>query len=196
MKQHLLTRISLVLMTLMLFSCQQEKLADSKIAFIKKNEVHFENGSTLQLGDSLVKVYFLIRHAEKDTQKVDPPLNIAGKLRAAKLTQILRQSWLDAVYTTLTARTMMTVDSITQYKGLVNNIYTTSNMKETFTEVTASSNINRVLIVGHSNTIPPLANFLAGKTHFNKTIDEKAYDNFIIVVQKKDSTKQVYELKY
>lgn len=127
---------------------------------------------------------------------MDPPLNEAGKLRATKLTQMLRQSWLDAVYTTLTARTMMTVDSITQYKGLVNNIYTTSNMKETFTEVAASPTINRVLIVGHSNTIPPLANFLAGKTHFNKTIDEKAYDNFIIVVQKKDSTKQVYELKY
>ncbi|HRD09058.1 MAG: histidine phosphatase family protein [Saprospiraceae bacterium] len=196
MKQHLLSSIILVLTTLILFSCKQEKSEESKIAFIKKNEVHFENGSTLQLGDSLSKVYFLIRHAEKDTQKMDPPLNEAGKLRATKLTQMLRQSWLDAVYTTLTARTMMTVDSITQYKGLVNNIYTTSNMKETFTEVAASPNINRVLIVGHSNTIPPLANFLAGRTHFNKTIDEKAYDNFIIVVQKKDSTKQVYELKY
>ena len=116
--------------------------------------------------------------------------------RATKLTQMLRQSWLDAVYTTLTARTMMTVDSITQYKGLVNNIYTTSNMKETFTEVAASPNINRVLIVGHSNTIPPLANFLAGRTHFNKTIDEKSLRQFHHSSAEKDSTKQVYELKY
>ncbi|MBK7010542.1 MAG: hypothetical protein IPH36_18895 [Saprospiraceae bacterium] len=69
-------------------------------------------------------------------------------------------------------------------------------MKETFTGVMNSRSVNRVLIVGHSNTIPPLANFLYGKTHFQKTIDDKTYDNFIIVVQQRDSTKKVYELKY
>ncbi|MBK8112949.1 MAG: histidine phosphatase family protein [Saprospiraceae bacterium] len=144
----------------------------------------------------MLKVYYLIRHAEKDTQKTDPILSEAGIKRAERLTEIMRQSWLDAVYTTLTSRTMLTVDSITQYKGLSNNIYTNDNMKETFTGVMNSPTVNRVLIVGHSNTIPPLANFLYGKTHFQKTIDDKTYDNFIIVVQQRDSTKKVYELKY
>ncbi len=191
-----LSKLFFVLFCVIIISCQQETTKSQKIAFIKKNEVHFEDGSKISLGDSLLKVYFLIRHAEKDTQKTDPPLNKKGIERAAKLTKLMRQSWLDAVYTTLTSRTMMTVDSITQYKGLVNNIYTTSNMKETFTEVQNSPAISRVLIVGHSNTIPPLANFLLGKTHFNKTIDDNDYENFYIVVQKKDSTRQVYELKY
>ena len=194
MKKTLLS--ILVLGVLFILSCTEEKPTTNKIAYIKKDMVHMEDGSTVSLGDSLVKVYYLIRHAEKDTQKNDPPLSAAGSARASRLTEILRQSWLDAVYTTLTSRTMMTVDSITQYKGLSNNIYTTSNMKETFTEVSQSPAMNRILVVGHSNTIPPLANFLLGKTHFNKTIDEKSYDNFYIVVERRDSTKQIFELKY
>lgn len=182
--------------TVFLFSCSPEKKQENKIDYIKKDAVYLTDGTVINLGDSLMKVYYLIRHAEKDTMKNDPPLSKAGMERAARLTKIMRQSWLDAVYTTLTTRTMMTVDSITQYKGLSNHIYTTSNMKETFTEVKSSVDKNRVLVVGHSNTIPPLANFLLGKTHFNKTFGDEEYDHFIIITQGRDSTMQLREFKY
>ncbi|MBK9689237.1 MAG: histidine phosphatase family protein [Saprospiraceae bacterium] len=197
MQKYFLPYIAILMIMVFFASCaDKEPKSNTKVAFIKKDIVHLEDGSEIKLGDSLLKVYYLIRHAEKDTQKTDPILSEAGIKRAERLTEIMRQSWLDAVYTTLTSRTMLTVDSITQYKGLSNNIYTNDNMKETFTGVMNSPSVNRVLIVGHSNTIPPLANFLYGKTHFQKTIDDKTYDNFIIVVQQRDSTKKVYELKY
>ena len=197
MQKYFLPYIAILMIMVFIASCaDKEPKSNTKVAFIKKDIVHLEDGSEIKLGDSLLKVYYLIRHAEKDTQKTDPILSEAGIKRAERLTEIMRQSWLDAVYTTLTSRTMLTVDSITQYKGLSNNIYTNDNMKETFTGVMNSRSVNRVLIVGHSNTIPPLANFLYGKTHFQKTIDDKTYDNFIIVVQQRDSTKKVYELKY
>ena len=197
MQKYLLPYFAILMIVLLTASCaDKEPKSNTKVSFIKKDIVHLEDGSEIKLGDSLLKVFYLIRHAEKDTQKTDPILSEAGIKRAERLTEIMRQSWLDAVYTTLTSRTMLTVDSITQYKGLSNNIYTNDNMKETFTEVMNSPSVNRILIVGHSYTIPPLANFLYGKTHFNKTIDDKTYDNFIIVVQQRDSTKKVYELKY
>lgn len=197
MQKYLLPYFAILMIVLLTASCaDKEPKSNTKVSFIKKDIVHLEDGSEIKLGDSLLKVFYLIRHAEKDTQKTDPILSEAGIKRAERLTEIMRQSWLDAVYTTLTSRTMLTVDSITQYKGLSNNIYTNDNMKETFTEVMNSPSVNRILIVGHSNTIPPLANFLYGKAHFNKTIDDKTYDNFIIVVQQRDSTKKVYELKY
>lgn len=197
MQKYLLPYYAILMIALLTVSCTEKEIkSNTKVSFIKKDIVHLEDGSEIKLGDSLLKVYYLIRHAEKDTQKNDPILSEAGVKRAERLTEIMRQSWLDAVYTTLTSRTMLTVDSITQYKGLSNNIYTNDNMKETFTEVMNSPSVNRILIVGHSNTIPPLANFLYGKTHFHKTIDDKTYDNFIIVVQQRDSTKKVYELKY
>lgn len=197
MRKTILPYFVFLMITVLAAACsEQESKSSTKVAFIKKDIVHLEDGSEIKLGDSLIKIFYLIRHAEKDTQKTDPVLSEAGIKRAERLTEIMRQSWLDAVYTSLTSRTMLTVDSITQYKGLSNNIYTNDNMKETFTEVLNSPSVNRALIVGHSNTIPPLANFLCGKTHFQKTIDDQTYDNFIIVVQQRDSTKKVYELKY
>jgi phosphohistidine phosphatase SixA len=167
------------------------------IDYIKKEVVFTTDGSQINLGgDSITKIFYLIRHAEKDTQKIDPSLSEVGAKRAVRLTKIMRQSYLDGIYTTMTSRTMQTVDSITQYKGLANNIYTNNNLRETFSEVQSSKDMNRVLVVGHSNTITPLANFLCGKQFFNKIIDEKEYDRFIIIVQKIDHTKQVFEFKY
>ncbi len=170
---------------------------DAKIQYIKKEVVHTTDGKEINLGgDSIVKVYYMIRHAEKDTQKINPPLNAQGIKRAANLTNIMRQTYLDGVYTTYFNRTFQTIDSITQYKGLSSLIYTNENMKQTFTDVKKSPKLNKVLIVGHTNTVTPLANFLLGKQHFNKILDEKEYDKFIIIVQKRDTTNQVYELRY
>jgi hypothetical protein len=53
-----------------------------------------------------------------------------------------------------------------------------------------------VLIVGHSNTTPVLANHLYGTDFFKKSFDEKDYDNFVIVMEKTDSTKAILPLKY
>ena len=191
--------ICFILLNLLWISCKNEvtDTKDKKIQYIKKEVVYTTDGKEIHLGgDSIRKVYYMIRHAEKDTQKINPPLNDLGIKRAANLTNIMRQTFLDAVYTTYFDRTLQTVDSITQYKGLSNLIYTNDNMKETFTEVKKSPNFNRVLIVGHTNTVTPLANFLLGKQHFNKILDEKEYDKFIIIVQKRDSSNQIYELRY
>jgi hypothetical protein len=59
-----------------------------------------------------------------------------------------------------------------------------------------SDEINKVLIVGHSNTIPPIANFLYGQKYFNTILPEKEFDNLLIIVEKRNKTKQIYELKY
>ncbi len=184
---------------LLLFSCKKDaKSFNGKtVDYIKKEIVHTKDGLELDLGgDSISKVFYLIRHAEKDTQKMDPPLNAEGYKRAAKLTSIMRQTYLDAVYTTLTSRTISTVDSITQYKGLSNSIYTATNIKETFQSMLKNPEIRKALIVGHTNTVTPIANFLYGKQYFNKIIDEKEFDNLYIIVEKRDSSKQIYELKY
>ncbi|MFM2393530.1 MAG: hypothetical protein RLZZ546_1512 [Bacteroidota bacterium] len=184
-----------------LYSCKTEdhpeKYNGKVIEKIKKEIVYTKDGLEIDLGtDSIKKVFYLIRHAEKDTQKIEPNLSDAGIKRASNLTSIMRQTFLDAVYSTFTTRTMATVDSITQYKGLSNQIYTVKNMKETFTEALKSTTVNKILIVGHSNTVSPLANFLLGRTHFHKNIDENVYDNFIIIVHKINGVKQIYELKY
>ena len=191
--------LPVLLFMLAVIGCTTEPNAGKNkiIKSIKKEVVAFTDGSTLDLGgDSIAKVFYLIRHAEKDTQKNDPFLNEAGLERAIRLNTIFRQTYLDAVYSTLFNRTLHTVDSITQYKGLSNSIYTNKNMKARFEEVLQSPTINKVLVVGHSNTIPPLANFLYGSNYFNKIFKEDEYNHFVIVVHHKNGNKVLYELKY
>jgi 2,3-bisphosphoglycerate-dependent phosphoglycerate mutase len=188
-----------LLFSMLFFSCKNEAnyTKDATIQYIKKEVVYTTDGKAINLGgDSIAKVYYMIRHAEKDTQKLNPPLNALGTKRAAKLTSIMRQTFLDGVYTTYFNRTFQTIDSITQYKGLSGLIYTNDNMKQTFTDVKKSPTLNKLLIVGHTNTVTPLANFLLGKQYFNKILDEKEYDKFIIIVQKRDSTNHLYEFRY
>ncbi len=191
--------IYFLLFTILYISCKNEvkNIKDQKIDFIKKEVVYTKDGKQIDLGgDSILKVFYMIRHAEKDTQKMNPPLSDLGINRAANLTNIMRKTYLNAVYSTYFTRTLQTVDSITQYKGLSNSIYTNDNMKETFTALKKSPDVNKVLIVGHTNTVTPLANFLLDKQHFKAILDEKEYDKFIIIVQKRDSTKQIYEFRY
>lgn len=181
------------------FSCKVDPsaLKGEKVKFIKKEIVYTESGKEIDLGgDSIKKVYYIIRHAEKDTQKIDPALSKIGNERKVRLNRIFKNSFLDAVYSTLTTRTIQTVDSVAQYKGLSYHIYTDANAKETFSEISKSSDVNKVLIVGHSNTVPPIANFLYGKKYFNSIFPETEYDNLLIIVEKQNGSKQIYELKY
>lgn len=189
----------LIIFSFTMFSCEVDpaKLKGEKVKFIKKEMVYTESGKEIDLGgDSIKKVYYIIRHAEKDTQKIDPPLSKIGNERKVKLNRIFKNSFLDAVYSTLTSRTIQTVDSVAQYKGLSYHIYTDANAKETFNEISKSVDKNKILIVGHSNTVPPIANFLYGKKYFNSIFPETEYDNLLIIVERTNGSKQIYELKY
>ncbi len=197
----MLKNIIAILAFVTIVSCKQNldplTIKGEKIDFIKKEVIHTASGKTFDLkSDSLTKIYYLIRHAEKDTQRLDPPLNQLGLARAAKLTSIMRQTFLDAVYTTMTNRTLQTVDSITQYKGVSMSVYTKDNLKEKISELKTNEGYNKVLITGHTNTITPIANFLADSQYFKKIIDEKEYDNFYIVTKYKGGSSKIFELKY
>lgn len=70
MQKYFLPYIAILMIMVFIASCaDKEPKSNTKVAFIKKDIVHLEDGSEIKLGDSLLKVYYLIRHAEKDTQK-------------------------------------------------------------------------------------------------------------------------------
>lgn len=188
-----------ILMIMTIFACKHDPLSfkGKVVKQIKKDVILTNDGKEINLGgDSISKVYYIIRHAENDTQKIDPPLSANGLQRKIRLNEIFRKTFLNAVYTTLDSKNMMTVDSVAQYKGLGYQIYTNGNIKETFAQLSKSPEVLKILIVGQSNTVPPIANFIYGKNYFNKLFDEKEFDNLIVIVQQRDSSKQIYELKY
>jgi phosphohistidine phosphatase SixA len=192
--------ILILLCVLTIWNCKNnspEAIKGTKIKAIKKEMVIAENGDEINLGsDSLVKIVYLIRHAEKDTAKNDPFLNKEGIARAAKLTNLMRQTFLDGVFSTYSNRTVQTIDSITQYKGLSMQIYSNENLKTRFEEVKKGNEFNRILVVGHSNNIPAIANFISDTKYFNKIIDEKEFDNLYIVTRYVGGSSKIWEFKY
>ena len=126
-----------------------------------------------------ITTLFLVRHAEKDgTVWEDPGLTPAGTARADELAYILKHVKLDAIYSTPFARTKLTVQPTAEEKGLEVKLYK-PNDKDFVKNVLDEHPGGSLLIVGHSNTIPRLANQLAGRTDFND-LDDATYDNLFI----------------
>ena len=112
--------------------------------------------------------FFLVRHAEKDRSKAEnknPKLNQKGKERSLKWVEVFKNIELDKIYSTNYYRTIETVTPISKKLNLDITLYTPSKINyKNF----ISKNIgNKVLVVGHSNTIPGFVNSL---------INEKVYD--------------------
>lgn len=185
-----------------LTACREEvRIPDingKTLSMIRSNVILTADSTKLTLEeDSIKKVFYLVRHAEKDTTiKEEPPLTKAGLERAARLSDILRGTRVDAIYSTMTLRTMFTADSIADIKAMQILPYDNKNLKALIDTLGVHGEYNRVLIVGHSNTIPAITNTLAGRDVFKKAFDENEYDNFVIVVTRKSGIRDVYTLKY
>ena len=83
MKQHLLSSIILVLTTLILFSCKQEKSEESKIAFIKRMKCILKMAAHFN-SETVYQSLFSYPACRERYSKMDPPLNEAGKLQGYK----------------------------------------------------------------------------------------------------------------
>lgn len=104
----------------------------------------------------------LLRHAEKDTTvKKDPPLTEVGKQRAERLKQALAAWKPDVLYSTATTRTMHTLMPLaTQYNKQIQTY--SANDQPGFAQLLKQQAGKTVVVAGHSNTIPQLANLLVG----------------------------------
>ena len=138
-----------------------------------------------------------IRHAEKDTiPKDNPGLTEKGLKRATALADILRATRVDGIYSSFFTRTLFTVDSLADIKVISIKPYDHKNIRALVNEIESDDNLEAVVIVGHSNSTPALANTLSGKQLFNQTFDENDYNNFIIIYEKINGTKVALPLKY
>lgn len=191
----------LIFCTLLWSGCVRDKAPEISIdgqyvSKISGDTIFTENGLSMTM-DSVEKVFYLTRHAEKDSIPADNPLlTDQGLLRSTKLADILRATRVDAIYSTIFYRSLYTVDSLADVKAMVVLPYETKNLRGVIQQIDSTKNIKSVLFVGHSNTIPALANSLAGKTVFNKNWEDDEYDNFIVVLKKMNGRKEVLTLKY
>jgi broad specificity phosphatase PhoE len=146
------------------------------------------------------KAIFVVRHAEK-VSETDERLTEAGRARAARLSQMLKDSGVTAVYATDTERARDTVKPLADARGLKITVYDTGasmsgkvDARQFVAELRKAHGQDVVLIAGHSNTIPDLLKALGCPEKVSIASDE--YDNLFVVVPKAGGEATLLRLRY
>ncbi len=130
---------------------------------------------------------FAVRHAEKASEASDPavPLSEAGRRRAQRLAEILRDCGITAIYTTDTVRTRATAEPLARALHLTPRIYEAKDASGKPTPAPLLELLRQepravVLVVGHSNTVPELLTAL-GAPKKVEIVDSEYDDLFLLV---------------
>jgi phosphohistidine phosphatase SixA len=102
---------------------------------------------------------FLVRHAEKAVSADDPDvvLSEAGQRRAAALAAWFGQRQVDAIYATHLRRTQHTAAPLATARGLDIRVLPAGDTQALVSRLRERHCGERVLAVGHSNTVPKIA---------------------------------------
>ncbi|WP_157954172.1 histidine phosphatase family protein [Microbulbifer sp. A4B17] len=122
------------------------------------------NSAFADSSESQAQVIYLVRHAEKERGPGvgrDPNLTEVGRQRARQLAYILGGVGIDTIYSTDYNRTRETAEPLSKELGLEVKIYDPRDLKAFANSLSQAG--KRILVVGHSNTTPKLAELLGGK---------------------------------
>lgn len=136
----------------------------------------------------------VVRHAEKVDQSGDPDLSPEGKKRAEKLSQIIGQSKIEALFATQFKRTQQTLQPLaakTNKKIQVISAYETAKLVH---KILRSYTGENVVVASHSDRVTEIIEALGGKGI--GYIPESEYDNLYIVTIIGDLSAKVIGLKY
>jgi broad specificity phosphatase PhoE len=162
------------------------------LAFLLLVVSHFAIGQ-----DKSITTFILVRHAEKDlTQSTnDPDLSPVGKARATRLVEMLKQTDIQAVYSTNFKRTQQTVEQVAQSKSLAVTVYDARNTADI--DAMVQKHVGQTILVsGHSNTVPAFANYLIGEEKYQPMGDGE-YGNIIVIsITERGKNAKVVWLKY
>ncbi|HEY6050211.1 MAG TPA: histidine phosphatase family protein [Thermoanaerobaculia bacterium] len=131
---------------------------------------------------------FIARHAEKQTEanEKEVPLSEAGRARAKRIAEMLRDAGVVAVYSTDTVRTLSTAAPLAEIVKVKPIVYSASgpdgtvDLKPLAKKILEDQGSRNVFVVGHSNTIGPLIEALGCKE--SVTVGGAEYDGLWIVV--------------
>ncbi|MEP7149731.1 MAG: phosphoglycerate mutase family protein [Acidobacteriota bacterium] len=144
------------------------------------------------------KTIVLVRHTEKDISGTadpnDPVLTAEGRKRAERLAKIVKKYRPGAIYSTDFKRTRETAAPMAERRKLKVEIYDAKKPAELIDAITKSKT-KRFVVVGHSNTIPGLAN-LIGKKELFKNLDDAEYGAIWIIRIKDGQLRKIEILPY
>lgn len=155
------------------------------VAMIKKYILTFFSflsclfGSSESQGATLI----IVRHAER-SDGVGPNVLLTkdGENRAAKLAEILKDSGINHIITTEMKRTQQTAEPSAKRLGIQPIIISAYQTKALVEQLKTFKTSDKVLVVGHNNTVPMMIRELGGP---DISIDDSEY-SFMFIVNLQD----------
>lgn len=137
----------------------------------------------------------LLRHAEKNVsagaEKINPDLTPEGERRAARLVETIKKYKPEQIFSTNYKRTRATVlplaEKIDPNYRIQIQIYDFDKLEE-FTAELLKSKARTIVVVGHNNTTPELANLLVKQEKY-QALGDTEYDKIWIIEIKRNKRK-------
>ncbi len=146
------------------------------------------------ISDKITRI-IIVRHAEKENDgNKNPSLSIAGKGRAKRLNALLNDLKIDVLYSTPYARTTETLQPIADAKNLEITTYN-PNEKKFALNLFNNEKGKTIIVAGHSNTCPILANILINESKYRE-IDESDYGKIWIITFKNETLTDCIVINY
>ena len=130
----------------------------------------------------------VIRHAEKDlsANATDPPLSQAGQALAALLARMFGDGrvlgHVDAIYVSPALRNRQTAAPLAAQLGIDETVMPGDDSQAVANRALHEHHGGRVLIVGHSNTVPKIVAELSGNPNIPEIGDQEFGTMYIITV--------------
>jgi len=141
------------------------------------------------------KTIYLVRHAVKQLVGDDPELSLAGTMRAKKLAQILADQKIQHIFSTDFIRSKATAQPLVEVqRSLSIEIYDVKKHDELVKELRQRK--GNALVVGHSNTIPHIANYFVLEGDKFPELDDIEYNFIFVVTLEKDGSSKVERKVY
>ena len=140
---------------------------------------------------------WIVRHAEKSTydpKDKDPELSDEGKIRAEALMKELKGKKLDSIFVTDYKRTKLTAFPLADDIGLAIKSYNPAEQKTFAQQLIKDAAGEKILIVGHSNTVLELIEAFGGRKPVKELTDDD-YD-YLFELSIKGTTTDVKVSRY
>jgi len=137
---------------------------------------------------------YLVRHAERVDDAKDSSLSAEGHARAARLAEMLRDAGITHIFVSEYKRTAETAAPLAARLGITAVKIAADQPAVLLARVRAAGPKARVLVVGHSDTVPALLKAL-GCTQ-QVTIAKAEYDNLFVVVPGNKARPLLLRLRY
>jgi len=141
-------------------------------------------------------IFILVRHAEKASDGTsDPALTVEGVARADKILSLFSKTEITSIYSTNYIRTKMTVAPLAEAKKAEIAIYDPGSLEKFADKLLNDNSGGTVIVSGHSNTTPTLANLLLGEEKF-KQFEDSDYGNLLIITTSDSGKPKLLHLRY